>query len=137
MDNIRETQKTIEIKGRKFILNKFDPFFGSYLAFKVFSLQGKNSEGKLEEVLNTMMGKDFKTFESLTKKVLAYCSECLLAGNTPLINSEGNIAVVQLTAPMVTSLFIQSVMFNLSDFFEGDPQEIAEVQQKADLTTIA
>ena len=130
MDNTRETQKVIEVKGRKFILNKFDPFFGSYLAFKVFSLQGKGKESEsLEVVLNTMMGKDFKTFESLIKKVLAYCSEVLPAGNTPIINSEGNIAIIGLNAPMVTSLFIQSVMFNLSDFFEGNPQELEEAQQ--------
>ena len=121
----RETQKTLEIKGRKFILNKYDPFFGSYLAFKVFSIQGNGKES-LDAVLNTMMGKDFKTFESLIKRVLSYCSECLPVGNTPLINSEGNIAVVELTAPMVTSLFIQSVMFNISDFFDGDPQNLMQ-----------
>lgn len=133
MENIRETKKVIEIKGRKFVLHKYDPLFGSYLAFKVFSLQGKKSES-LEAILNTMMGKDFDSFKSLSEKVLKYCSESLPAGDTPLINSEGNIAVIALTAPMVTSLFIQSVMFNISDFFDGDPQELMEAQQKVGLT---
>ena len=45
------------------------------------------------------------------------------------IISEPNIAIIGLNAPMVTSLFIQSVMFNLSDFFEGNPQELEEAQQ--------
>lgn len=118
---IRETKKTVEVKGRKFILNKFDPFFGSYLSFKVFSLQGKGKES-IEVVLNTMMGTDYKNFETLSKRVLKYCSELLPAGEIPIINSEGNISITGLTAPMVTSLFIQSVMFNITDFFEEDPE---------------
>lgn len=124
---IRETKKTIEVKGRKFILNKFDPFFGSYLAFKVFSLQGKGNES-LEVILNTMMGTDFKTFETLSKRVLKYCSELLPAGEVPVINNENNISITGLTSPMVTSLFIQSVMFNITDFFDEDP-EIAQMSQ--------
>lgn len=124
---IRETKKTVEVKGRKFILNKFDPFFGSYLSFKVFSLQGKGKES-IEVVLNTMMGTDYKNFETLSKRVLKYCSELLPAGEIPIINSEGNISITGLTAPMVTSLFIQSVMFNITDFFEEDP-EILQMDQ--------
>ena len=124
---IRETKKTVEVKGRKFILNKFDPFFGSYLSFKVFSLQGKGKES-IEVVLNTMMGTDYKNFETLSKRVLKYCSELLPAGEIPIINNEGNISITGLTAPMVTSLFIQSVMFNITDFFEEDP-EILQMDQ--------
>lgn len=117
---IRIDKKTIEIKGRKFTLNKFDPFFGSYMAFKVLNLGqvDESSSDRIISVFNTLMGKDLNEFETIQKKVLSYCSENLPAGEVPLINSEGNIAIINLTAPMAMSLFIQTIMFSMSDFFE-------------------
>lgn len=117
---IRVDKKTIEIKGRKFVINKFDPFFGSYIAFKVLNLsqvEGSSSD-RIISAFSTLMGKDLNEFETIQKKVLSYCNENLAAGEIPLINSEGNIAVINLTAPMAMSLFIQTIMFSLSDFFE-------------------
>ena len=35
---VRETRKTLEVEGRQFVINKFDPLFGSFIAMKILSL---------------------------------------------------------------------------------------------------
>lgn len=124
---IRITKKHIEIEGRKFVLNKFDPFFGSYMAFKVFS---QGTESGLENLISKLIGETPEEMEKLQKRVLTYCSEVLPIGEVPVINSEGNFAVPDVTAPMMMSLFFQSVMFSMTDFFEsGALQDLMETQQ--------
>lgn len=119
--NTRETSQTIEIKGRKFILNKFDPFYGSYLAFKVFSMQGKK-DLNMSHILGCILGDNFEEFEKVTKQILKYCSEILPSGKVSLINSEGNIAVMDLTTDFTMELLSRELIFNLEGFFTEDQE---------------
>ncbi len=131
---IRVDKKIIEIKGRKFTINKFDPFFGSYMAFKVLNLGSNNdtSQVGILSTFNNLMGNNLEEFEKIQKKVLSYCTESLPVGEVPLVNSEGNIAVIGLTAPMAMNLFIQTIMFSISDFFEeGAIQMDLPVEEEA------
>lgn len=134
MEN-RVTKKYINIKDRKFALNKFDPLYGSYMALKMMTASGNNGLD-VQSLISDLMGSSSEEFEKTQKGVLKYCSEVLPSGEVPLINEEGNIAVMGLTAPMAMSLFIQTIMFAISDFFEdealqGIAQQAEEMQGRA------
>lgn len=123
----RVTEKELEIEGRKFVLKKFDPMFGSYISLKVFQTDNEG-KGKInvENALTKIMGEDFAHYAQLQGKILGYCSEVLPAGRIPVINSEGNIAIIGLTAPMTLALSVAVIMFSLEDFFEkGEPEQEA------------
>lgn len=123
----RVTEKELEIEGRKFVLKKFDPMFGSYISLKVFQTDNEG-KGKInvENALTKIMGEDFAHYAQLQGKILGYCSEVLPAGRIPVINSEGNVAIIGLTAPMTLALSVAVIMFSLEDFFEkGEPEQEA------------
>lgn len=129
---MRETKKIIEIRGRKFILNKFDPFFGNFIAFKIFSLQSdSNKEFNLELLLKSFITGSYEEYENFTKRILKYCSEVLPAGEIPVINSEGNIAIMELDTPLMMELFTREMMFNIEGFFEGDPEALAQIEKES------
>lgn len=123
MVDIRETEKKVNIEGREFIIHKFDPLFGSYIGFKLFSLSEGKSKVDVAKFLSKFMDSDYETFANLNKKILKYCSEVLAAGTVPVINSEGNIAVIGLNSSMITNLLIECISFNIMDFFEQKPQK--------------
>lgn len=129
MEN-RISNKIVDIKGRKFIINKFDPMFGAWMAAKVLGMSSPKGID-ISKVIKELMGSNFDEFKTLQAQVLKYVNEELPGGITPVINSEGNIAVMGITASDLLSLFVQTLMFSLSDFFEEgeqDPQrEIPEV----------
>lgn len=112
----RNTKKTLEIGGRKFVLNQFDPLFGSYFSFKMLSI-GNIDKLSPDIILSNIAGDSYETFENNYKKILKYCSEVLPAGEVPVINEEGNIAVVNFTPTLAIQLSLELIMFNLEDFF--------------------
>lgn len=113
----RITYKVIEIDNRKFRINKFDPLFGAYIASKfLVNRLDKFNPDKIVE--NLLQSNNFEEFEAFQKRVLSYCEEILPNTKAKVINSEGNIGIINLTAPMVMSLFIQTIMFSFEDFFE-------------------
>lgn len=134
MIDTRTTEREIEIEGRKFILKKFDPMFGSYISLQVFKTTGETNKINVEDALNKIMGNDFAHYVQLQSKILSYCSEVLPAGKIPVINSEGNIAVIGLTAPMMLALSVSVIMFSLEDFFDKEEPEakttVAEAPQQ-------
>ena len=44
----RITEKEIELEGRKFILRKFDPMFGSYISLKIFQSSSGGDKNKFD-----------------------------------------------------------------------------------------
>ena len=131
MDN-RITYKIIEINDRKFKINKFDPFFGAYIASKF--LINRSDKIDLDKIIESLLqSNNFDGFESFQKKVLSYCEEVLPNTNAKVINSEGNIGIINLTAPMVMSLFIQTIMFSFEDFFE-EGVEVPQMENQENLT---
>lgn len=119
---VRETRKIIEIEGRAFIINKFDPLFGSFIAMKVFKSSAKGGKSSIDQMMNSLISENQEEFIKLQSKILSYCQEKLPAGPTAVINLEGNIAINNFTAPMAMNLFMQTLMFSLEDFFDqGEP----------------
>lgn len=127
---MREPKKVIEIRGRKFVLNKFDPFFGNFIALKLFSLQSPDKEFNMELFMKGIISGSYEEYESFTKRILKYCSEVLASGEVPVINSEGNIAVIELDTPLMMELFTREMMFNIEGFFEGDPEALAQIEKE-------
>ena len=79
------------------------------------------------------MGEDFDHYVQLQNKILGYCSEVLPAGKISIINSEGNIAVIGLTAPMMLALSVSVILFSLEDFFDKEEQETLKNQNPESL----
>ena len=126
----RITEKEIELEGRKFVLRKFDPMFGSYISLKIFQSSGDEGKGKfnIEATLTKIMGDNYESYAQLQNRILGYCSEVLPAGKIPVINNEGNIAIIGLTAPMMLALSVSVILFSLEDFFDKEEQEALKNQ---------
>ena len=122
----RKTSKTLEVGGRKFILNQFDPLFGSYFSFKMMAISNTRKLSP-EMILSNLTGNSYEEFEDNYKKLLKYCSEVLPSGKVPLINEEGNIAIADFTPALAIQLSLELIMFNLDGFFEKE--EIPETPQ--------
>ena len=45
-----------------------------------------------------------------------------------MINNEGNIAIIGLTAPMMLALSVSVILFSLEDFFDKEEQEALKNQ---------
>ena len=113
----RETTKKIEIKGRQFVLEKFDPFFGVYLATMALGADHKNG---IEGVIKSLLSKPKDEFIQLQKDILSYCYEMLEVGRVKIIDENGNFAVQDMSSALVLSLVIQSLMFSMTDFFDQE-----------------
>ena len=130
--------KEIEVEGRRFILGKMNPLQGSYIAFKLVgkllpimkNLPENDEELNLTELacsLETLFDMPQKDFEFIQKSALTCVSEQLPAGNTPVIDRAGNFGVLDVDTPLIMNLTVQSLMFNMSGFFnEGILGSLAE-----------
>lgn len=134
MEN-RITEKTVTIDGRQFILTKFTPYFGVYLAVQTFgSITGKKN--KLEALAQALLSRPKDEFIKLQQDVLQYCFERLPAGPVSVVNSEGNFAVVDMTAPLALNLFIQTLIFAMSDFFTEGAMENLQLAIKDSMEAV-
>ena len=130
--------KEVEIKGRKFVVKKFDARTGSFMLIKVMGLIApmfKNMDLKKiqvedEEELN-LKGIDIagviSSLSSLTEqdfnyihdKCLQVCFENLQAGPTKVMNADGNFGVIGLENDSATTLALvaHTLIFNVTGFF--------------------
>lgn len=121
MEN-RVVEKSIKVKGREFLLKKFTPFFGVYLATQTFgSIIGQKN--KLESLVKSLLNRPQEEFIKLQQDVLKYCFEMLPAGPTAVVDVNGNFAVMNMDAPLALTLFIQTLMFSMTDFFQEGAME--------------
>lgn len=120
----RETKKELEIDGRTFVIYKFDPLLGNYVALQVLSLtlpfgiSDKINDAvgmKVGNSSNKMMGK--QEFLDLQRDILSVCFEKLPAGETPVVRENGTYGISDFTASIALQLLIGSIAFNLTDFF--------------------
>jgi len=120
--NKRETFKEIEIKGRKFRINKFDALTGSYIAYTLMNEvlpMGLNMKAGIPMPKNsTKMTKE--AFSELQKDCLRVCGEMLDAGFAPVIDENGNWGVndLEYDTATVLNLTIQVLVSNVSSFFD-------------------
>jgi len=132
MEN-RVTTKKIEVKGRKFVLEKFDPFFGVYLATTFIDSGNKSG---LEGIIKSLLSKPKDEFIQLQKDILRYCYEILPAGRTRIIDDAGNFAVQDMSSALVLSLVVQSLMFSMTDFFDQEVMKNLMSQVEMDFKSL-
>lgn len=124
--------KEVEAEGRSFIIGKMNPLQGSYVSFKLVgkllpiikNLPEGDEELNLTELacsLDTLFSMDQKDFEFIQKAALS-CVKERLQGNAPyVINPQtGNIGILDADTPLIMNLTIQSLVFNMSGFFNED-----------------
>ena len=121
MEN-RVSEKVVQVNGREFIIRKFTPFFGVYLAAQTFG-NVVGSKNKLEALVKSVLNKPQSEFIKLQQDVLRYCFEKLPAGPTAVVDENGNFAVMNMDAPLALNLFIQTLLFSMSDFFTEEVME--------------
>ena len=115
----RVTTKKIEVKGRQFVLEKFDPFFGVYIATTFISEISNRKEG-IGGVIKALLSKPKEEFIKLQKDILSYCYEILPVGRVRVVDESGNFAIQDVSSAMVLSLLVQSLMFSMTDFFDQE-----------------
>lgn len=135
MEN-NQREKTIEIDGRRFLLQKLDARTGSYIAFKLMKLLSpalsKISNGEdnnIEEIAKGIFSLSKEEFEYIQDSCLKRCYEILPARNTQVLNDYGVYGNddIEFNAGLIMNLTIQSLVFNISGFFtEGLLNSIKE-----------
>lgn len=131
----RQTEKIVEIQGRKFIIRAFDAFTGAYIAFtlmekvmpmgleekvtKTLQAEGTNPDLMLPQSRALMTKGEFYSF---VRDCLSVVSEDLKAGPRPVLNKNGSWGVDDLehNTMLVLLLVINALTFNITDFFTGD-----------------
>ncbi len=131
----RETEKIVEVLGRKFKIQKFDAFTGSYILFQVMekvlpmgmdskveaipgnAQDGGQSLGQVMPSNRQLMTK--AEFMALQKDCLSVVSEVLPAGSRPVFNANGTWGLNDIAnnTPLVILLTIHALTFNIGDFF--------------------
>lgn len=122
--DIKENTKLIEIKGRTFVLHKFDAWFGTYMAVQflgsLLSSRGSDAD-RMSGLIKEITSKSPDELAHLQKQVLKYVSERLGSGQVSVVNEDGNLAIDNFTAMIAIKLMVEEVKFSMQDFFaEGD-----------------
>lgn len=130
----RVTEKTVELKGRKFKIRTFDAMTGSYIAFTLFekmmpmgveekvlaTLQAEGTDpGLVVPQGRTLMSKG--EFYAFMRDCLSVVYEELPGRDAPILNPNGSWGVpdLQNDTMLVLLLVINALAFNVSDFFAG------------------
>lgn len=130
------THKDIEINERSFRLNKMNARTGSYMLFKLVKILApvfKNmtmddideldlDSINLTEVLSSIFDLPEEEFRYIQDNCLKTVKEILPAGLADVIDKDGNFGIVDIEhdVALTMNLTVQSLMFNVSGFFEGN-----------------
>jgi hypothetical protein len=131
----RQTEKTVEIQGRKFTIRAFDAFTGAYIAFtlmekmmpmgieekvaKALQAEGKSPNLMLPQSRALMTKGEFNSF---IRDCLSVVSEQLKGRDCPVLNKNGSwgVADIENNTMLLLLLVINALAFNVADFFTGD-----------------
>jgi len=118
--NKRETTKDIDLGERKFRIKEFTPDVGSYWARKFFggSFSFESDSEKTEKRIQEFFKMPRAEYKELQNDCLKSCFEILPAGETSVINNDGNFSVPELSSSIVFNLVMTTFQFNLAPFFE-------------------
>lgn len=128
--------KDIEVNERNFRLNKMDARTGSYMLFKMVKILApivKNVDMKslenfdidslnLTDLLSSIFDLPEDEFRYIQDNCLKTVKEMLPIGLTDVIDKDGNFGVsdIEFDVALLMNLTVQSLMFNVSGFFEGN-----------------
>lgn len=138
--------KDIDVNGRIFRINKFDARKGSFMLFKILKIlspviksidieniteelknDGENNDIlksiDINEIVDSLCDLEEEDFRYIQDSCLQVIEEMLPARNAPVLNKYGEYEVegVEQDTGLIMNLTIQSLMFNVSGFFEGSP----------------
>lgn len=139
MDNTipRMNFKDIEVGSRNFRLNKLDARTGSYMLFKLTKiltpiLKNVKADGlkdfdidkiNLTELVGSLFDLPEDEFRYIQDNCLQRVEEILPSGGAQVLNKRGEFEVldIEFDTALVMNLTIQSLVFNVSGFFEDSP----------------
>lgn len=129
--------KDIEINGRSFRLKKMDARTGSYMLFKLAKIltpifkdiKVDNIDDlsiddiNLTDLMSSIFNLPENEFRYIQDNCLQVIDELLPAGPAKVLDKYGNYGVlnVEFDTALLMNLTIQSLIFNVSGFFEGSP----------------
>ncbi|WP_034438005.1 phage tail assembly chaperone [Clostridium ihumii] len=132
--------KDIEISNRKFRLKKMNARTGSYMLYKfikivtpIFKNIKIDNESNLEDidlkdvsladVISSIFNLPEEEFRYIQDNCLQSVEEILPAGPAQVLDKYGNFGVmdIEFDTGLVMQLTVQSLMFNVSGFFDGSP----------------
>lgn len=121
----RETEKIIELQGRKFKIEKFDALTGSYIAFVLaekFMPMGLDAKAGLTDMPKDRSLMSKQEFMDLQRDCLGVVSEILPAGARPVLNENGTWGVMDIERDtrLVILLTVHALAFNIAGFFDGE-----------------
>lgn len=127
---MREKQKTVQLDGRTFIIRKLPAARGYALLVEILTkalplnLIGSALEGFVPAGLLDTAGKQvmsLEELEALQLKLMASVSEILPAGETKVLDGQGNWQVEDLGDDMLLfgQLLVKVVVHQYQDFFTG------------------
>lgn len=121
----RENSKIIEVGKRKFKIEKFDAFTGSYIAFTLmekFLPMGLEQKAGFQNMPKNRTLLSREEFIKMQKDCLSVVSEVLPARSAPILNENGSWGVndIERNTQLVLILTIHSLAFNIADFFGGE-----------------
>lgn len=128
----REQHKDIELLGRKWRIERFDALTGSYISslllMQVLPMGLEEKLGiKIPMPERSLMEK--KTFMDLQCDCLRVCFELKDVGGViaslPILLADGRWGVedIETDIALVMGLTVHALIFNISDFFQGDTLE--------------
>lgn len=140
--NTYEDFKEVEIKGRKFVVKKFDARTGSFMLIKVTGLIAPMFKGldvkkvqakedgafdlndiDIAGIVSGLTSLPEQDFNYIYDKCLQVCYENLPSGPTRIMNPDGNFGVIGLETDSAATLALvaHALIFNVKSFFSGSP----------------
>lgn len=139
-----ETSSTIEIGGRQFVINSYDPMTGNYILMQVISnvlpmglgsmlnneLPAGSEKIPTMESGAKMMSKE--EFIQLQVDILSTVEEYFPASGqkSPVVRANRTYGVENVSMLMITKLLIASLAFNFRDFFAEFPSLAKFISKK-------
>lgn len=135
--DIPVTFKDIEVNGRTFRLNNINARTGTFMLFKLMKIIApmfKNiktdslkdidiSDLNLSELASSLFDLPENEFRYIQDNCLQVVGELLPAGEQKVLNKDGSWGVlnIEFDTGLVMNLTIQSLIFNVTGFFNGSP----------------
>lgn len=134
--------KDIEINGRTFRLKKLDARTGSYMLFKLVKIltpifkgikfedvkknikeDVKEDDINITELMSSIFDLPENEFRYIQDNCLRVVEELLPAGPANVLDNYGNYGIlnIEFDTMLLMNLTVQSLIFNVSGFFEGSP----------------
>jgi hypothetical protein len=132
---LKSKTKTVEVDGQKYLIRKLSANVGSFILARVLAASAggivASKEGEQNSTIMASMfaaflrGLNFEEFSFIQNHCLAVVARLETPAGSPevpmpIVTDSGVFAITEVGGdlPLVMNLTIQSLLFNLSDFFD-------------------